>query len=72
MPINFHSIVSSDYGMKMNIKKTKVLKISNCKALVVKIHIEGKETEWVKNSAIYYVWLHLMPKATKKLKDGLR
>src|SRR6218665_2224573 len=39
---------SREYGMKINIKKTKVLKISKGKETMVKINIGGKEIEQVK------------------------
>ena len=40
--------ISTEYGMKINIKKTKVLKISKGEETVVRIHIGGKEIEQVK------------------------
>src|SRR6218665_2221199 len=39
---------SREYGMKINIKKTKVLKISKGKETMVRINIGGKEIEQVK------------------------
>src|SRR5688572_26428262 len=39
---------STEYGMKINIKKTKVLKISKGKETAVRIHIGGKQIEQVK------------------------
>src|SRR6218665_984965 len=39
---------SREYGMKINIKKTKVLKISKEKQTMVRINIGGKEIEQVK------------------------
>ena len=39
---------SSEYGIKINIKKTKVLKISKGKGTIVRIHIGGKQIEQVK------------------------
>ena len=46
---------SREYGMEINIKKTKVLKISKGKETMVRINIGGKEIEQVKDSAIWGV-----------------
>jgi len=43
--MNRLNTVSNEYGMKINIKKTRVLTISKGKATVVKIHIERTEIE---------------------------
>jgi|SRR6218665_1443118 len=39
---------SREYGMRINIKKTKVLKISKGKETIVRINVGGKEIEQVK------------------------
>ena len=39
---------SREYGVRINIRKKKVLKISKGKETIVKIDIEGKEIEQVK------------------------
>ena len=46
--MNRLNTVSNEYGMKVNIEMTRVLKISIGKETVPKIHIEGTEIEPLK------------------------
>src|SRR6218665_1620614 len=46
--MNRLATTSREYGMRINIKKTKVLKISKGKETIIRINIGGQEIEQVK------------------------
>jgi len=58
---------SREYGMRINIKKTKVLKINKGKETIVRINIEGKEIEQVKEFC--YLGSMITADATEKPKE---